>query len=238
MPGYSALRQYFHSVTIFAAYRVKNKGHMKIAAHRGFWTTSAEKNSLTAFMRALEGGFGIETDLRDAQGEIVISHDMPRGGEMRLDHFLSLCKNFPDSGPLALNIKADGLQAGVHAALAAHQIDNAFVFDMAVPDALGYLKLKLPTFTRASEYENPPSFYDQAAGIWLDGFHGEWADQALVASWLAYGKSVCMVSPELHGRPHRLAWQAIRAAGLHQQSGFSICTDFPSEAKEFFDAQN
>lgn len=207
---------------------------MKIVAHRGHWLQPPEKNSLAAFVRALEGGAGIETDLRDANGTVVIAHDLPLGGEMTLDDFLALAARYPAGRPLALNIKADGLQRLVKEALARHAIDDAFVFDMSVPDTLGYLRQDLPVYTRCSEYERVPACLDQARGVWLDAFHGEWYDWPLVRSWLAAGKAVCLVSPELHGRPHRAWWEALRANDLHGEPLLSLCTDFPTDAKDFF----
>ena len=211
---------------------------MKIVAHRGHWNMATEKNSAGAFARALAGGFGIETDLRDVAGTVVISHDMPRGGEMTLDQFLILCKRYPGSRPLALNIKADGLQAPVGAALQRHAILDAFVFDMAVPDALGYLKTAIPTYSRSSEYEDPPPFFEQAAGIWLDAFHGQWYQMDVIEGWLAQGKAVCIVSPELHGRPHLPLWHSLCEAHLQQHASLCLCTDFPVQAYEVFHAQN
>lgn len=211
---------------------------MKIVAHRGYWLQDQEKNTLAAFERALEGGFGIETDLRDSGRTVVISHDMPGGGEMTLDSFLALCARYPAGRPLALNIKADGLQAPVAAALAAHGTSDAFVFDMAVPDALGYLNRNLPTYTRHSEYESAPSFIERAAGVWLDAFHGEWYETGHITHWLEQGKEVCIVSPELHRRPHLALWQRLRDAGLHRHAALSLCTDFPQAAKDFFRDQD
>lgn len=207
---------------------------MKLIAHRGHWLQPSEKNSVDAFERALAAGHGIETDLRDAHGAVVIAHDMPRGGELTLDAFLALCARHPQRGPLALNIKADGLQAAVREALARHAIAGAFVFDMALPDALGYLAQSIPAYTRSSEYETAPSFLERAAGVWLDAFHGEWYGMDLVAGWLEQGKEVCIVSPELHRRPHLALWQQLRAARLHLRPGLRLCTDFPDDAKEFF----
>lgn len=211
---------------------------MKISAHRGYWLSAQEKNSPAAFERALQGGFGIETDLRDAGGRVVIAHDLPRGGEQTLDDFLALCARHPRARPLALNIKADGLQALVAEALQRHGIADAFVFDMAVPDALGYLRRAIPAYTRASEYETAPSFLAQAAGVWLDAFHDEWYGEADIAAWLGQGKEVCIVSPELHGRPHLALWRRLRQQGWQRHAGVSLCTDFPQEAKDFFDAQD
>lgn len=211
---------------------------MKILAHRGFWRQASEKNMPAAFERALQGGFGIETDLRDANGRVVISHDMPRGTEMSLDQFLALCARYPDARPLALNIKADGLQSAVQTALAAHQISDAYVFDMAVPDALGYLAQAIPTYTRCSEYEPAPPYLPRAAGIWLDAFHSDWYQSAEIRSWLEQGKQVCLVSPELHRRPHQALWTMLRDSGLHTHPLLSLCTDFPDLAKEVFHAHN
>jgi len=207
---------------------------MKILAHRGHWKNPSDKNTPAALALALAGGFGLETDVRDALGELVVSHDPPRGGEMTLDELLTLCSRYPRCGPLALNIKSDGLQAGVRAALQRHGPLDAFVFDMAVPDALGYLSLGLATYTRCSEYERAPPFLALASGIWLDAFHSEWYDTTQVASWLDQDRPVCLVSPELHGRPHQALWSRLRSAGLHQRSGLAICTDFPLDAKEAF----
>lgn len=207
---------------------------MKLCAHRGHWLQPAEKNSLEAFERALAGGHGIETDVRDAGGAAVIAHDLPSGGEMSLDAFLALSARHPQARPLALNIKADGLQQLVRAALERHAIEGAFVFDMAVPDALGYLRAGLPAYTRCSEYENPPPYQEQAAGLWLDCFHGEWYGRELIAAWLERGKPVCLVSPELHGRPHLACWQQLRDWQLHRHPLLSLCTDFPLEAAAFF----
>ena len=63
---------------------------MEIIAHRGFWISAEEKNTQTAFLRALENGFGIETDLRDFDGTLVISHDMANAQCLSVDDFLKM----------------------------------------------------------------------------------------------------------------------------------------------------
>ncbi len=44
---------------------------MKVLAHRGHWLTRPDMNSMAAFERAWAGGYGIETDLRDLDGEAL-----------------------------------------------------------------------------------------------------------------------------------------------------------------------
>ncbi len=50
---------------------------MQVISHRGYWKSAAEKNTTTAFARSFALGYGTETDVRDLNGELVISHDMP-----------------------------------------------------------------------------------------------------------------------------------------------------------------
>ncbi|EHZ0305119.1 hypothetical protein K4888_001154 [Campylobacter upsaliensis] len=49
---------------------------MQILAHRGFWREKKEQNSLASLAKAFEMGFGIETDLRDGGGNLLLSHDI------------------------------------------------------------------------------------------------------------------------------------------------------------------
>jgi glycerophosphoryl diester phosphodiesterase len=209
---------------------------MNILAHRGYWLSADEKNSVVAFRRAFAAGFGVETDLRDYRGEIVISHDYASSSSLPIDDFLSLYREAKCEGWLALNIKADGMQADLGDKLRQHEIDNYFVFDMAVPDALGYCKAGLRAFTRQSEFETVPAFVERAAGVWMDEFERHWITKDAVSAHLTHGRDVAIVSPELHGRSHRAEWADYRAAlrGLAVPARLFICTDFPLEAAEFF----
>ena len=204
---------------------------MIVMSHRGYWREPAEKNTRAAFLRSAQLGFGTETDVRDLNGRLVISHDPPRGGEMPLDEFLAL---WPDrSLPLAINVKADGLARPLKAAMDRAGFTSWFAFDMSVPDALQQIYHGVPVFARLSEYEpEPQPLLERAAGVWLDGFHGEWWDAALLRRLLGAGKRVCMVSPELHGREPGTAWG--RLAPLADAPGLMICTDLPEQARDVF----
>ena len=61
---------------------------MKILSHRGFWLNPEEKNKQISFKRAVDCGYGIETDIRDYNGKLVISHDIPNEDCLQLDDFL------------------------------------------------------------------------------------------------------------------------------------------------------
>ena len=213
---------------------------MHLLAHRGFWKRPEEKNSELAFRRSAEEGYGIETDIRDANGELVIAHNMPQKTEklMSFGEFLQLYMNKSSTpGYLAINIKADGLQDAIQDALLKFKVEKYFVFDMSVPDTLGYQKLGLKFFSRVSEYEEAPILFDDCAGIWLDAFHGEWYNCGQIKDWVRRGKQVCIVSPELHKRPHKKLWEELKASGLHLDQSVLLCTDFPDQARNFFHEQ-
>lgn len=212
---------------------------MEIISHRGYWRNEAEKNSLIAFNRSFELGFGTETDVRDYNGELVISHDIADSKAMKLERFFEVYKSFDGNLPLALNIKADGLQAKLKEALERFGIDNYFVFDMSIPETLSYLKLGFKVFTRQSEYEARPALYDAAAGVWLDEFQGHWITGSVLAEHSGNRKRICVVSPDLHKRDHQVEWNEYRK--LRRGPGdinMMLCTDFPEKAKEFFDAKD
>lgn len=205
---------------------------IKIIAHRGYWQQEEEKNQQVAFVRAFDHGYGVETDFRDVAGNLVISHDIPAGGEMSAERFFALLKG--RRFPLAINIKSDGLAKMLQALLQKCGIDNYFVFDMSIPDALQYLRLAIPVFSRVSEYEPEPAFYDDIAGVWIDAFHDIWYSPARIQNYLQDSKSVCLVSPELHGRDPMKLWHLVKQAGLHHEDRLMLCTDFPEKASAFF----
>jgi hypothetical protein len=210
-----------------------------ILSHRGYWLKPEEKNTRTAFERSFSLGYGTETDIRDHNSKLVISHDMPDAKAMPLEVFLEIYKQYTGFPPLALNIKADGLQLLLKKLLTQYEIDNYFVFDMAVPDGLLYANQQMHTYTRQSEYEPQPPYYELAQGVWLDEFNGHWLTDAVIEQHLVNGKSICIVSPDLHKRDKTTEWHHYKQ--LETRIGHDrimLCTDFPKQAREFFNDKN
>jgi len=206
---------------------------MDILAHRGFWTDRSEHNSESAFRRAFAKGYGVETDVRDLDGELVISHDPPRRGAMTFAAFLALYLSYDARPCLALNIKADGLQAPLLQALQEAGVDNYFVFDMSVPDSLAYFRAGMPVFTRRSEFEAGSILDQKAKGFWLDAFETPFTPADALKAALALGLTCALVSPELHRRAYAPAWEAWRAIAA-ETTDLMLCTDFPDDAAAFF----
>ena len=207
---------------------------MKIISHRGYWKTELEKNTLPAFSSSFMLGFGTETDVRDFNQQLVISHDMANGREISLDAVLTLANSLNKGKQLtlALNIKSDGLAAHIGRAIQLYKNLDCFVFDMSVPDMRNYFKENIPTFSRMSEVERIPTWIDFCEGIWLDSFESDWFSNSLILDLLSKGKRVCIVSPELHKRSHIELWK--RIAPLADEQLLMLCTDHPEQAHEFF----
>lgn len=209
---------------------------MEIISHRGYWKSNVEKNTITAFERSFSLGFGTETDIRDFDGELVISHDIANQNCISFKDFISLYKeSINGPGTLALNVKADGLQAKAKSILDSAGISSYFFFDMSIPDMLGYLDNNLHTFARYSEYEGFNSLIHRVNGVWLDGFSYDLVDENLINFILSLNKMVCIVSPELHKREHKTMWAKLKSYGVTKTTeNIILCTDLPEEAKEYF----
>ena len=211
---------------------------MIIISHRGYWKSPEEKNSITAFERSFFNNFGTETDFRDRDGELVISHDPSQINSMLVDLFFSTYIKYGQKLPLALNIKADGLQKMLSAKLKKYNIENYFVFDMSVPDMMSYINEGLNVFTRQSEFEANPILYEKSKGVWIDCFKLDWIEEAIIQSHVINGKRVCLVSPELHKRPFEKEWERLKKMPILISSEVILCTDYPEQARSFFDEQN
>lgn len=205
---------------------------MIILSHRGYWKSEEERNQEVAFHRSFDLGYGTETDIRDIQGKLVISHDMPKGNEITFEELLKIMDG--RNLPLALNIKADGMANEILRLLKQYNHTNYFTFDMSIPDMVVQLKTELTVFTGLSDILSPAVLLDQAEGIWLDCFNSDWYDSKLVDTYLEMGKSVCIVSADLHKRDVKEQWSIIKQCKHLDSDSLMLCTDYPETAREFF----
>lgn len=209
---------------------------MEFLAHRGLWVRPEQRNVFSSLCGGLDNKYGLETDIRDWHGELVISHDIPRENPIPIEKLFSYYRDKKCTSCLGLNIKSDGLQQKLQEQLQKYEISNYFVFDMSIPDTLSYLKAGLSTFIRCSELENHQELMACTQGIWLDELVVPWIDATVILEKIKKTKRLCIVSSELHGRNHFFQWMEIKKA-LHLEN-FSerlmLCTDKPEEAKNFF----
>lgn len=208
---------------------------MKILAHRGYWNAEIERNSPVAIRTALERGYGFESDVRDYMGRLVISHNIADKFSQDAEEVFGWLHEFDDKFCFAINIKADGLKEILKAFFEKYSISNYFLFDMSVPQMVEFREMNLRYFTRQSEVELEPCMYEDASGVWIDGFWStEWITETLISQHIDKGKEVCVVSPDLHGnKDYKTFWTRLRDYRVNFDKVI-LCTDYPDEAKEYF----
>lgn len=207
----------------------------------------ASENSLAATHRALELGFGIETDLRrDRQKRFYIAHDpQPWSEQNDFRKFAALFRSFPDR-TIAMNVKELGYEADLIALQAFGDLgDKSFYFDFELlePASPGRSQKLLQTLpgggktSLASRLSDRGESLEQCLSIpadvvWADEFDSLWLIREHVELVRASGRKFYAISPELHGfdEATRLKrWREFREWGID-----GLCTDYALSAREFF----
>ena len=208
----------------------------RVLAHRGHWKSEfgfkeLGKNSVEAIHRAVELGFGIETDIRDYMGEVVISHDPADETSLEFEKLLSI----EIRGLVALNVKSDGSANKIESMFNSSKPNfEYFFFDMSYPEGRKYESKRLPIANRKSEYERLPEVLSR--DIWVDCFDSDWYTKN--TDWFTNldANNIVLVSPELHNRSHKESWKWITTQMTEHQNLF-ICTDMPLEFLNFWEKQ-
>ena len=181
---------------------------------------------------AFEHGYGIETDVRDYEERLVVSHNVATEEAFLFEEVIKIYKELGCVSELAINIKADGVQKLLMDVLYRYEIKNYFVFDMSIPEQVVYHRENINVFTRMSEYETNPVLLDKSMGIWMDEWENSWINAEIIKKYRDQGKMISIISPEIHGRDKTLIWQELRQ--FKQDDGVLLCTDIPLEAEAFF----
>lgn len=192
-----------------------------ILAHRGEWSQEVPANSLASLNNAILHGFGIETDVRDQNSELVISHDPCSDKDYEgFEQFLI------QGSRIAINIKSDGLLSKIEPLKGLLNDSGSFVFDCSFPELLRFKRAGIPHAIRMSEFEK--DLYWEPNFIWLDAFESDWWLEDVDILKMMEKIPTVIVSPELHKRDFTNVWDKalmMRLSGLD----ISICTDFPNE---------
>lgn len=205
---------------------------MNILCHRGYWSDISEQNTLNAFSESTRRGYGIELDVRNKDGNLIIAHDLAEEDSLLLIDALKVidgCKSH-----VMVNIKEDSICHEVAKLFDQYDI-KYYLFDMSIPETVICSDNSFPFFTRLSEYETFTRLDKKSKGFWVDSFEGEWFDSELISSILNYGNEVAIVSPELHGRDFQELWSMLE--NYSNYSNISICTDFPDMANKYFNSK-
>jgi hypothetical protein len=199
------------------------EGSNRILAHRGIWDIYRQ-NSYEALNEAFERGFGVETDIRLFSDQVVLSHD-----PVNLDLAPPLESILVKENLVALNVKMDGLLSFLD--LQVLELSNYFFFDGSIPEIFRYKQAGLRVACRLSEFEAELPWASPV--IWLDSFLSDWWTEGDILPRLSEDAFVVIVSPELHGRDYRHAWEVLANELTQDNPNLAICTDLPARFEEF-----
>lgn len=168
---------------------------------------------------------GVELDIRDYDGDLVLAHDPLQGG-VRLEDYLRGYRH-----ALAIfNVKCDGLEDRILELVERFRIADYFFLDVANPTLVGLARRgERAVAVRYSEFE-PIEFALAFAGrvdwVWVDCFTYLPLDGDSHRQLREHFK-ICLVSPELQGHPRATIRDYRR-----QLDGLpidAVCTDFPAD---------
>ncbi|MBS0208539.1 MAG: hypothetical protein JSS27_06245 [Planctomycetes bacterium] len=166
---------------------------------------------------------GVELDLRDQGGELILQHDPFTDGERFADYL----KHYRH-GLMILNIKSERIEHRALELLQAHGIENYFFLDSSFPmirllSSQGESRIAM----RFSEYEPVESCLAMAGKVdwvWVDCFTTMPFEPDSYARLKRHFR-FCAVSPELQGRPVTTISQY--ALQLAPFSVDAVCTKRP-----------
>lgn len=191
----------------------------------------AHRRNTAAELATTPPELGIEMDIRSRGDRLVVTHEPFDDGE-DLERWLDGYRH----AFLVANVKEEGLEERVEAALAARGVEEWAYLDQSFPFMVRTLRRgEDRCMVRLSEYESvqtvlslAPPLVPRPRWVWLDSFTGALPPTADLALLAAAGHRIMLVSPELQGRDPEPEVAGLRA-GL-EQAGLplaAVCTKRP-----------
>lgn len=199
------------------------KSNYSLIAHGGLHNSTYQSNSLEALELALVKGYGISSEIRLFEGELVIQNetfDKP----LPLSLLLKLWEKTTDQ-ELALKIKMDGL-APILEEVFSNYLDrnDYFFYGMSTSEEMIYENHTLPLAYRVSEREPAVRFHSLPSRIWLDSLNPiELLSSLGSQEQESFLKRVYLVSPEIYKKDPTALWESLTNLNFR-----GISTEHPS----------
>lgn len=164
---------------------------MKVIAHRRNTIESLGQTPVK---------YGVEVDIRSNGDELIIHHDPFVPGES-FENWISAYRH----GTLILNVKEEGLEERLITIMQSRGITDYFFLDQSFPFLVKYSRLGIhQSAVRVSEFESVDTaltLQGKVDWVWVDCFTRFPLDTAGARILQEAGFKLCLVSPELQGRP-------------------------------------
>lgn len=174
-------------------------------------------------LRTVPQSMGVELDLRDYAGKIVLQHDAFKGGDI-FEDFLKRYKH----GLMVLNIKTEGIEEMVLDLVKKYKVSDYFFLDVSFPALIRLVrKGENKIAGRFSEYEPLEqclALKDKVKWVWVDCFTKLPLDDASYKTLKQHFK-LCLVSPELQQHPKEKIAEFKKQ--LRNFPVDAVCTKYP-----------
>lgn len=163
---------------------------------------------------------GVEVDLRDYNGKLVLQHDPWKDGESFEDFLEAYAHRF-----LVANVKCEGVEKRVLDCLQRRGVGDFFLLDLSLPAVVklassGERRIAM-RWSEHEPIESCAAFTGLVDWVWIDCFthypHLTAREDYLLSSFRR-----CLVAPELQGRPPLRADQALALARKYKVH--AVCT--------------
>jgi hypothetical protein len=176
--------------------------------------------------------YGVEVDIRSDNGKLVIHHDPFASGDDFEEWIM-----YYQHGTLILNVKEEGLEARLIDLMKQRSIEDYFFLDQSFPFLIKWSKLgEHHCAVRVSEFESVETALTLAGKIdwvWVDCFTKFPLSREDAKRLQDRGFKLCLVSPELQGRPAETAISELaKLLDERQITPDAICTKKPELWKE------
>lgn len=167
---------------------------MQFIAHRV--NTVKELNKLST-------DYGVELDLRDSGDRLILAHDPFTDGE----DFEEYCQQYKH-GSMICNIKSERIEERVQKVLEENGITDYFFLDSSFPMIFQMTRFGERRFAlRFSDFEKMDTILamrGQVDWVWVDCFTCLPIDAESFQIFKKEGFKLCLVSPDLQGRPEEI----------------------------------
>ena len=155
-------------------------------------------------LQALPREFGVELDLRDCGEELILRHDPFGSGEKFADYLAEY-----QHGTIILNVKSERIEHKVIELLQQYKINDYFFLDSSIPmifllSMMGEKKSAV-RFSEIESIETVLLMADKVDWVWVDCFSKLPIDRYSYQKLKQSGLKICLVSPELQGRPEDIS---------------------------------
>lgn len=191
---------------------------MKLIAHR--------RNTVAELM-ATPVHYGVEVDIRSLGDRLIIHHDPFREGE-DFEVWMGAYRH----GTLILNVKEEGLEGRLLDIMRDRRVEDFFFLDQSFPFLVKWARNGEPRCAvRVSEFELVETALTLAGMVewaWIDCFTRFPLTSESAERLRQAGFKLCLVSPELQGRPAEAEiTQLRRTLASLQITADAVCTKRP-----------